>query len=84
MVYSDGINDGILSTRMAGMFGLQSKWLVMLIASFSGGLLGGFSGASGAAFRRMFTPQKEEISENTMDLDDMDDLRPEYKGTKHV
>lgn len=84
MAYSDHLNDGILAQRMAGMFGLQSKWILMLIASFLGGLLAAFAGASGAAFRRMFISNEIKYEENSMNLDEMDDLRPEYKGTKHV
>ncbi|MBX3102660.1 MAG: hypothetical protein KF690_09145 [Bacteroidetes bacterium] len=46
-------NTGILSTRMATLFSLPSRWLVTLITALVGGLLGGMATWSGYALRRI-------------------------------
>lgn len=50
-LFKDVANDHILSARMAKLFHLPGSFLFLLVASFIGGLVGGFGAWAGAALR---------------------------------
>lgn len=45
--------DGILSDRVAGMFGVGSGMALVFLTGLLGGLVGGLGGMTGAAFREL-------------------------------
>lgn len=59
----DAGNQGILSERIAGVFGM-SKTLLLLFNHLVGGLLGGVGGASGAQLAGAFLVNRRKVSEN--------------------
>ncbi|MGB3181857.1 MAG: hypothetical protein WBB45_10735 [Cyclobacteriaceae bacterium] len=58
IVHSD--TDGILSTRVATIFTLDSPFLLVVISSLLGGLSGGLGGLSGHMFRKLFVGRKRK------------------------
>lgn len=47
-------NDGMLTERIADLFGLPGGWLVILLTAVLGGLLGGFTSLTGYLFGAAF------------------------------
>ena len=47
----DAENNGILSYRVAGLFKLGSSFLLILVSSFIGAVVGGFAGMAGSSLR---------------------------------
>lgn len=54
----DVTNDSILSTRVAGLFGLTSPLLIVLITAVIGGLAAGFGGLTGSYARHLLVPDR--------------------------
>ena len=46
------VTDGILSTRVAAMFSLNSPWLLLAVTVLLGGIVGGLSALSGFLVRQ--------------------------------
>jgi hypothetical protein len=58
-LYFYSISDGFISSRIALTFYLPNKYLLFLISSFVGGLVGGFSALAGFHLRNMKRSDKE-------------------------
>lgn len=58
--YHNQQNEGILLARMAGVFGLQSGWLLVVASVVMMGLLCGLAGLSGALVRNAFLPKRSQ------------------------
>jgi hypothetical protein len=56
IVHND--SSGILSNKIAALFGLTDGIYMVLVAGLVAGVLGGFSTLSGFRFRKMFTRDK--------------------------
>lgn len=56
--------DGILSDRVAGVFGVGSGVVLVFLTGLIGGLVGGLGGMTGAAFRKLFARDPAESSPN--------------------
>lgn len=65
LVHAWGIHlqtDGILSDRVAGVFGVGSGMVLVFLTGLIGGLVGGLGGMTGAAFRELFARDATERS----------------------
>lgn len=51
--------DSILTDRVAGIFSLPNNFLLILITSIIGGLVGGFGALTGMQLRSLIMPQKK-------------------------
>ena len=58
----DAANESILSSKVAGIFGLSSSLLLMLATSAIGGIAGGFAALTGKLFRDLFKKKQERYS----------------------
>jgi len=57
--WMDFANEGVLSVKIASILGLSgSKWLLMIITAFVGGLAAGFAALSGS-YLRSTSPKKQ-------------------------
>jgi hypothetical protein len=57
--WMDFANEGVLSVKIASILGLSgSKWLLMIITAFVGGLVAGFAALSGS-YLRSTSPKKQ-------------------------
>ena len=57
--WMDFVNEGVLSVRIASLLPLNgSKWLLMIVTAFIGGLIAGFAALSGS-YLRSTTPKKQ-------------------------
>jgi len=57
--WMDFANEGVLSVKIASILGLSgSKWLLMIITAFVGGLAAGFAALSGS-YLRSTSPNKK-------------------------
>lgn len=50
----DAESSSILSSRMAGIFGLANPAMMIALTGLAGGIAGGFAALSGSQFRRIF------------------------------
>lgn len=62
VLYIDIANESILSGRMAGMFGVDQNWLILLITALIGGFIGGLGTLLGSQIRQLFRPSKPQNS----------------------
>ena len=57
--WMDFVNEGVLSVKIASILQLDgSKWLLMLVTAFIGGLVAGFAALSGS-YLRSSNPKKQ-------------------------
>ena len=63
VIYIDIANESILSGRIAEMIGVNQGWIVILITSFIGGLIGGMGTMLGSQFRQLVRPEKAHTSQ---------------------
>lgn len=52
-LYIHTSTEAILTNKMAGIFGLQQAWLLVLISALVAGLAGGFAGLTGKNIRSL-------------------------------
>lgn len=55
--YINQANDGILANRVAGVFGLSSGWLLVVVAAVVAALLGGLAAWSGYLLKRALSSE---------------------------
>jgi len=79
-------NEGILANQLATMFGLPSKWLVFLISGFFGGVVASFAGAAGSHLKGFIQKdhQKQGSQDENIHIDELKDLRPEWRDKQHL
>jgi hypothetical protein len=57
--WMDLVNEGVLSVKIASLLSLDgSKWLLMVVTAFIGGLIAGFAALSGS-YLRSTSPKKK-------------------------
>jgi len=57
--WMDFVNEGVLSVKIASILSLDgSKWLLMIVTAFIGGLIAGFAALSGS-YLRSTRPKKQ-------------------------
>ena len=57
--WMDFVNEGVLSVKIASILGVGgSKWLLMIVTAFIGGLVAGFAALSGS-YLRSSNPKKQ-------------------------
>lgn len=61
IMYTNIINEWILSERLAMLFNLPSVWLVILLNILIGFLAGGLGGVTGTTLRTSFTGHEKNI-----------------------
>lgn len=60
-VYISFITGSDLSDKMAGVFGVGSSWIMLILSGIVGFLFGSFSGLTGNMLRRLFIREPRDI-----------------------
>jgi hypothetical protein len=61
MMFMDVQNEGLLSSKIAALFKLPSKWLLIFITALAGALLGGLSTWLGKNLKSSFGLLKDNV-----------------------
>lgn len=88
----DHSNESRLSTQMAELLGCSHYLILILLNSSIAALLGGFGGLTGASLSKLINNRNEESLsqkpnepiEESLNLNDLKELRPEWKDKDHI